>query len=447
MTFLQLIKQIFKVVRNGRLRIIVMTIISTKLMRCGYIALSNWFVKHADASHAMEVGVYRYQSVASWVNVHGKMQEIYPERSMVLHPVNRIGYRHQVNDMHAQSHALALPAISLNTLWQVEVIGGSEMLFTPENTVVYDEIALGGDINRYGTKVFNIVPHGYFPPYLPAATNEFLQCHFHQPESPVEVPCAISLLKDHNENYYHWLLESLPRAVIALRQSSLLDYPILIDEGLPAQFLESLHLLSPSRKYIPIQSGLRVHVQKLIFPSVFAPTHDYYGNSPQAKDFLIAPEAIALLREAYLPLGHLNEGNDYPPFIYVARTGGSHRSISNEAVVIEVVKEFGFAVIYPGKLSFSEQISLFHNAKVIVGPTGAGMANIIFSKPDCNIAILAGATNNANYYLFAQLAQHSGQLITYVGGKPSNSNEIHSDYKIDVNVLRKLLAEYTANIQ
>ena len=37
------------------------------------------------------------------------------------------------------------------------------------------------------------------------------------------------------------------------------------------------------------------------------------------------------------------------------------------------------------KLNFLEQIYLFNNAKIIIGPHGAAFTNIIFSNPDTNI--------------------------------------------------------------
>ena len=106
-----------------------------------------------------------------------------------------------------------------------------------------------------------------------------------------------------------------------------------------------------------------------------------------------------------------------------------------------ILVEMGFTIVYPGKLKFAEQITLFANAIIIVGPTGAGMANIVFSEPECKIVILAPATYNANYYVFAQLAQHLGQIV-YVGGRPNSPSSLHSEYQIDGSDLRNLVAEY-----
>ena len=441
----QLIRRLLKLRREGQLSVgffiyVFCSSLSACCMRLGMSAFSCWLAKRAQAGRLSEVGVFHYRSVASWVEIHGEAQEVYPRRALTLNAVRRVGFKCKRTNLHSHTHSLALPSVSLNTLRHVEIVGGSEMVFTPEGTVLYDELALG-DVNRYGAKAFAIVPHGFFPPYFPAATKDFLQCLYHWPARPIEIPRAVSLLKDHSRNYYHWLLECLPRAILALRQPGWIDVPLLIDTDLPAQFIESLRLLSSASKHIAVPQGLRLPVQELYFPSVMSPTHDYYGRAPRAEDFLIAPEAIALLRESFL--SHVPSTlNDMQQCIYIARSGGTHRSITNELKVISTLEKMGFVIVYPGKLSFVEQIATFANAKIIVGPTGAGMANIVFAKPDCKIAILAAATCNANYYLFAQLAQYAGQQIVYVGGKPSVPADLHSHFLADVDALKRLIEEW-----
>lgn len=41
----------------------------------------------------------------------------------------------------------------------------------------------------------------------------------------------------------------------------------------------------------------------------------------------------------------------------------------------------GFGIFHLENMGFSEQVSLFYNAKVIVAPHGAGLANLVF----CNM--------------------------------------------------------------
>ncbi|MGZ8256381.1 MAG: glycosyltransferase family 61 protein [Gallionella sp.] len=366
---------------------------------------------------------------------------MYTKRQLVLQPVHHVGlskYARRSPPFFTREHLVELPDVGLYEFSNTEVIGGSEMLLTAQQEVLYDEIALG-DIHRFGSKSMAVLPHNNFMPYLPAVYQNQMLCVHKLPTLPT-LPCAISLLKDHGKNYYHWVLEVLPRAVLAVRHMAWQGAPLLIDSTLPKQLIESLHLIAQDNLLIPIPEGLRVQVEKLYFPAPLSITHDCYGDNPQATDFLIAPEAVYLLRETYLPMIQ-SPARHKSKYIYIARTGGGHRAMRNEAEVIRVVKKHGFSIVFPGEMSFLDQVSMFADADIIVGPTGAGMANIVFSPSKCIVLVLAPSTRNANYYLFAQLAQHVGQEIIYVEGRADRRNDLHSNFEINTQVLCQVVSE------
>jgi len=439
----ELIQRLLKLRREGQLKATLIRKGRTQLaiyaMRMGLFTVSLWLTRRDPTCSGWKIGIYRYQSVESWTAVHGEIKQVYPESTVTLNPVRTVGYHSSRASLHQQKHSVVLPAVVINTLRNVEIIGGSEMVFTSEGTVLYDELALG-NVNRYGSKTLNI--RGDYTALLPAANRRYLQCLYRKAEENKEIPRAISLLKDHSQNYYHWLLECLPRAILALREPEWVDAPLLIDAGFADQLVESLRLLAPARQHITIPQGQRTAVRELCFPSVFSPTHDHYGASPRADDFLVAPQAISLLRESFLPAALQKPGKEKRQYLYVARTGGTHRAIVNEAEVIHALEDLGFDIVYPGNMSFIDQIALFANASIIVGPTGAQMANIAFAKRGCKVAVLAPVTRNANYFLFAQISQHLDQVFSIVGGEPAKPSDLHSSYKVDVDALRNLIAHY-----
>src|SRR5262249_33691278 len=67
--------------------------------------------------------------------------------------------------------------------------------------------------------------------------------------------------------------------------------------------------------------------------------------------------------------------------LYVARTDAPIRQMRNEPALIEQVRKRGYEVVTPGSLSFAEQVQLFRGARLIVGPHGAGLTNIVFCEP------------------------------------------------------------------
>ena len=81
----------------------------------------------------------------------------------------------------------------------------------------------------------------------------------------------------------------------------------------------------------------------------------------------------------------INEAFDY---IFIDRKEDSkfnHCQIINNEEVFEYLKSRGFLKYKVGQLSFKNQIHLFNNAKIIIGPHGAAFSNLIFCKPQTKV--------------------------------------------------------------
>src|SRR5207245_2561163 len=72
--------------------------------------------------------------------------------------------------------------------------------------------------------------------------------------------------------------------------------------------------------------------------------------------------------------------DDRPPTrrLYVSRQGAS-RKVANERELYAALEPLGFEFVVPGRLAFGEQVRLFSEARVAVGPHGANFVNGIFS--------------------------------------------------------------------
>ena len=79
----------------------------------------------------------------------------------------------------------------------------------------------------------------------------------------------------------------------------------------------------------------------------------------------------------------------FPKRIFISRKGHARRQY-NESDLLDVVKKYNFEVIHPEQLSFSQQITLYNNADIIVGATGASFANIMFMKEGAIAVCLMG---------------------------------------------------------
>jgi capsular polysaccharide biosynthesis protein len=84
------------------------------------------------------------------------------------------------------------------------------------------------------------------------------------------------------------------------------------------------------------------------------------------------------LRNHFLPLATA-QSHTYS-YVYISRNDSSSRNVINESELTSMLDEYGFKKVELGSMSFAEQVSLFASAKVIIGPHGAGLANLVFCK-------------------------------------------------------------------
>lgn len=408
----------------------------TGLMRLGYPRLALALLRVGMSRlrrHPMRQRLVKLSSVEQGaIDLSALSKRIYNARSVQLGPVRRAGSSVEAAGELLNEHMVMLPSLDITLFRDIEVIGGSELLCTSNERLLYDEIA-NGKPDRYACKAYGIIPYQAFGLHLPAYhEGKVLISHYAQGST---IPRAIHLCKDHSKNYFHWLFECLPRAIVALDQPEYEDWPLLVDAGLPAQNLHALQRLSGEREILKISHREMRRVEELVFPGVFSFTHDNFSSHVRAEDFVIAPEAVQLLRKRLLPTAGSASGRK----LYIARDRARVRRMLDEQQIQAALQAQGFDIIRPEDLSFGEQIELFSSASLIVGPTGAGLSNMVFSPPGCQVIVLAAETHNANYLIFGQLGRLLNHQLQYVTGKAIKPRQLHSDYRIDVQILGDVL--------
>lgn len=169
-----------------------------------------------------------------------------------------------------------------------------------------------------------------------------------------------------SRGYYHWLTESLPRAMVAKELDP--KCRIMLPKSHNCFHPRSLELLGFDYDYFP---GHNINITNAIItscPKTYASTHPDLLNALRFK-----------LRNA------TDSKIDLGKKIYISRKIARGRKILNEGAVSSFLKDNGFVCITPESYSFEEQVSIFSNAKVLVGIHGAGLANMLFMEPDSSV--------------------------------------------------------------
>ncbi|HXY86773.1 MAG TPA: glycosyltransferase family 61 protein, partial [Gaiellaceae bacterium] len=143
-----------------------------------------------------------------------------------------------------------------------------------------------------------------------------------------------------------------------------------------------------------------VHVSHLVLAS----------RSPFS-GFVLSEDA-EILRNAFLP----RVGGQRKGAVYISRSL-TFRTPANEASLELALKRLGLSIVSAERLPFAEQVELLKDARVVVAPHGAGLANLVWATASHVQEIFAAGHFNDCY---ARLAVSSGGTYSafYCSGTP-----------------------------
>jgi hypothetical protein len=267
------------------------------------------------------------------------------------------------------------------------------------------------------------------------------------PKSEVLViPQGILLSSRADANWFHWLIETLPK-LLYLDSEVPSDIPVIISDRIPDTAKESLGLLT-DRTIIELSPSVATRVGNLYVcsPVLFHPDPVEFHLNPVTNTINI--EALVWLREKILAKAKLAQSEiRSSTSIYMARSSGA-RSLVNSRRVATTLRGFGFVFHDPGQMSFIEQVIAFHSANTIVMVGGASMANLIFCSEGA-AAVILGSTLNNGYRMPGILGGVAGAKVLTFSGRPignlflsSYLKKLHANYKISIKSFKIALTQW-----
>lgn len=255
---------------------------------------------------------------------------------------------------------------------------------------------------------------------------------------PIRFEQAASFIDAASFNYAHWITEILVRVFLLQTHPGSVNVPLLVDEGLHPNMRRSLDVVvSPQAQIYYLPKNREAHIQMLHHTSVAG----YIPVEPRGQPGLahgkFSPAAIKGMVSHIKNRLRISEPPEARRKIYVKRNS-SYRNLVNSAAIESVLKAAGFECIEPEKMSFDEQVKAFHSAKVVVGATGAAMANIVFCQADCQLFILISKHPEMPYFYWQNIASIVNLKVHYVLGKcsPHSRQDLHADFEVAIEDLK-----------
>jgi capsular polysaccharide biosynthesis protein len=162
-------------------------------------------------------------------------------------------------------------------------------------------------------------------------------------------------------NYGHFVIDALP-SLLLLEQAGLLDDAPVLAPTLSAWQRDLIAMAFPGREVVEVEAPV-VRLKR----ATFATSMDHFLHRPNG---LVADIAARVLEQAPAAKGVKR--------VYLSRRGQSMRVMVGEAAFERALAARGFTIVRPETLSAGEQVALVRDAQVLVGASGAALANALF---------------------------------------------------------------------
>lgn len=228
-------------------------------------------------------------------------------------------------------------------------------------------------------------------------SSEEIERAYHRICSLSEVPqimtSCLLMRKRGDDNYGHWLVETMPKLSIARSVCQVSGVAVPLLEGRIHEVIrDSLRMADRGlgTHIFPIEKHQVTFFKELIIVSG-ATNHGVFMSPLMVREI----EGISK--------GIQGTGTEK---VYVSRRG-SPRSLTEDEAIEANLSKRGFSILHPGYMTFEQQIAAFKNAELVVGVIGAGMTNIVFAKKGARVLNLTPATMPDTFFYF--LSVHKQQ--------------------------------------
>lgn len=250
---------------------------------------------------------------------------------------------------------------------------------------------------------------------------------------PIHLEGTIALYRSPWRPQFHTLVDHLPRAAL-LSQPAMrrLGQITLVHDGSLSDVEEMWlpRLTGQNVKLLRVESGTSIVADRVLLPGYV--TRPLAGAIPSWYRRWIDHE-VGVIRANEVPIGGQRR-------YFIERLGGA-RQVRNAEQMDSVLERHGFTTIRPSGMSVHDRMTTFRDAEMVVGVTGSGMANLLFSRSTRTIELLPGTQLLPNFYYLAVSKGLPYHYVPAVGDDlPMDAMlRLDMDVQVDVNALNEVL--------
>jgi len=216
-----------------------------------------------------------------------------------------------------------------------------------------------------------------------------------------EVPHAVLLTDLYLGGFFHWCCDVLPKlqalataGVDLSRELALV--PACRNAGYVAESLAAFGV-----PHCVVDPAAYITVNRLCAIPRLAPTGNY------------RPAVMVDLRDTMRRFVSAGDGSSR---IYITRRDAGKRRLLNEGELLPILEQHGFQVVCMEDHDFATQVRIVAEAKTLVSMHGAGLAHMVWMKPDAQVLEIREASDprsNCYYALASALGHEYHYLLSH----------------------------------
>jgi hypothetical protein len=230
---------------------------------------------------------------------------------------------------------------------------------------------------------------------------------------------VVALNSGYSHNYYHWMIEILPRLVTL--QATGIEADWYVVDGFKSYQRQALEAFGiPLDRVIQPHGTLHLQAQELLVPS-------------QVRSNTCREVGRRLISQSVTASDRTTASR-----IYIDRRNS--RQVRNEVEFGNLLRDFGFQRHFLEDYSLSEQARLFHQAEVVLALHGAGLSNLIFARPGTRVVELMPKGRMG--ICFPDLSRRMGLHHWVIS---ADRVGLHQDMLVPTDTLSAVLEEVTSS--
>ena len=330
-----------------------------------------------------------------------------------------------------QGGRLPCPPAFVTELRDVVLVAGTRVVVTTDGALLHDEIFL----NRADPTLL-VKPVGTVKRV--AGEKAIVQLQ----RRPVDrVAAGIVLSSDYDQNYFHWLVEVLPKLTMIDALPDFDGVPVLVRSDLHPNLLRALDLVNVKRRpVVHLEPNAAYRVGRLVYPSDICRTVERDGGTIRPdSDCLLSPRWLQACVSTMLASLGQKPGQRRP--LFLTRRAGIRRILNMDEIDLWFATR-GYYVETFNDVGLEYQILRSRQATHLVAVTGAAVTNMMFCRPGTAVTIMMSSHRGQNPYVWQQLASCFGHDLQLLVGKRVYGrfdHVIHDDYRIELEQLGRAM--------